>query len=172
MYFETIQQQKKMLNSLAGMLDKAAEYAKGRNFSPDNFVTARLAPDMFPFARQVQVTCDTAKFAASRLTGKEAPKHEDNETTLEQLSARVRATIAFLDGVRAEDFAGSGERHIVLPFMKGQHLLGSDYLTEFVVPNFYFHLGMSYALLRQGGVPVGKMDYIGSLALKDDAAKN
>src|SRR5688572_4111240 len=98
-YFETIKQQIKMLHSLAGMLDKTAEFAKGRSFSPDNFVTERLAPDMFPFARQVQVTCDTAKFAAARLTGKEAPKHEDNETTLEQLSARVRATIAFLEGI-------------------------------------------------------------------------
>lgn len=172
MYFETIKQHIKMLHSLANMLDKAAEYAKGRSFSPDNFLTERLAPDMFPFTRQVQATCDTAKLAAARLTGKEAPKHEDNETTLEQLSTRVRATITFLEGIGEADFAGAGDRHIVLPFMKGQHLLGKDYFVEFVVPNFYFHLGMSYALLRQGGVPVGKMDYLGSLPIKDDAAKS
>lgn len=170
MYFETLKQHIKMLRNLSGFLDKAEEYAKSRNFPSTNYVTARLAPDMFPLSRQIQTVCDTVKLSAARLAGKEAPKHEDNEATLPELQARITKTIEYFETLSEKDFEGAETRKIVLPFMKDHHILGKDYLREFVIPNFYFHLCMSYALLRQAGVPVGKTDYIGNIPFKPDQA--
>ena len=168
MYFETIKQLQKMLRNFSAMLDKASQYAESRSFNSANYLTARLAPDMFPFARQVQSICDGAKYGAARLAGKEAPRHEDNEQTLAELQTRLKSVIEYIDTYKAEDFAGAAERRIVLPWMKGQHILGQDYLMEFMNPNFYFHLSMAYALLRQAGVAVGKLDYLGNLNIKQD----
>jgi len=110
MYFEAFGQMKKMLGQLDKWLEAAATFAKERSFDPNLFLDLRLAPDQFALARQIQVACDTAKLAASRLSGKEAPSHPDTEKTFDELRARVRGVIAYLDGLSASDFdtAASG----------------------------------------------------------------
>jgi hypothetical protein len=122
-----------------------------------------LAPDQFALARQVQATCDTAKLAASRLTGKEAPAHPDTETTLAQLQARVRSVARYLDGFSQSDFEHSASRVVSQPRWEGKVMSGADFFREHALPNFYFHLTHTYALLRHNGVPVGKRDYLGAL---------
>lgn len=164
--YASIVQLKKMLHNLDGWLGKAAEHAANKKFDPNNLVVARLAPDQYALARQVQAAVDAAKYAAARLAGQEAPKHEDNETTLEQLRARVATVVAYLEGFSEADFAGADDRVIQLPFTPGMGISGADYLTELALPNTYFHLCMAYAILRHNGVELGKRDFIGSLNLR------
>lgn len=166
MYHAMLQQMKKQLGQLDKWLDAAAAYAATRSFDPNLYVTFRLAPDQFPFVRQVQSTCDTAKLSVARLTGQDAPKHPDTETTLDELHARIRSVIAYLDGFSAKDLAGAGERVISQPRWEGKTMTGADYFLEHAVPNFYFHLAHAYAILRHNGVPIGKRDYLGSLSLR------
>ena len=120
--------------------------------------------DMFPLAKQVQIACDIAKGAAARLAGIEAPKHEDNEASLEDLRARIAKTLAFIETVPADAIAGADERaiEIVYPSIT-LRFIGRDYLTKFVLPNLYFHVTMTYAILRANGVSVGKGDYLGNI---------
>jgi hypothetical protein len=153
-----------MLKQLDAWLDKAQAHAEDKSFDTSVLVQARLAPDQYPLVRQVQSACDAAKFAAARVTGKEAPAHPDTETTFEQLHARIKAATAYLDTFKEADFQGAEERHVSLPWLEGKYLMGSDYITEAVLPNFYFHLSHAYAILRHNGVALGKMDYIGSLS--------
>ncbi len=164
--YASIQQMKKTLTNLEGCLEKATKYAAARPFDVNVLVTARLAPDQFALARQVQSSCDTAKFAASRLTGKEAPSFPDSEQTIEELRARIRATVAHLDTYKTDDFAGAEARNIVMPRREGKSLKGSDYVMEYAIPNFFFHVTTTYAILRHNGVDVGKGDYLGALSLK------
>jgi hypothetical protein len=164
---DSILQLKKMLTNLDGWIEKAVAHGKAKSFEPDVLVDARLAPDQYAFVRQVQSACDSAKFAAARLSGKEAPKHPDTERTIEELRKRIRACVSFLETFKPADFAGAEERPITLPFMPGKIMSGDDYLIEMVLPNFYFHVTTAYAILRHNGVDVGKMDYIGSLTLRD-----
>ncbi|MBX3200904.1 MAG: DUF1993 domain-containing protein [Labilithrix sp.] len=166
MYYETFGQMKKMLGQLDTWLEKAAAHAKAKSFDPDVFVTLRLAPDQFAFARQIQLTCDTAKLSASRLTGKEAPAQPDTEKTLDELRARVRATIAYLDGFSEQDFAEASTRSVTQPRWEGKTMTGADYFREHAQPNFFFHLAHVYALLRHNGVAVGKRDYLGPLTFQ------
>lgn len=166
MYYETFSQMKKMLSQLDTWLDAAAAHAKAKSFEPDVFLGLRLSPDQFAFARQVQATCDVAKLAASRLTGKEAPAHPDTEKTLDELHARVRSVVAYLDGFTARDFEGAGARVVTQPRWEGKVMSGADYFVEHAVPNFFFHLTHAYAILRHGGVNVGKRDYLGALSLR------
>jgi hypothetical protein len=163
MYFETFQQFKQQLGQVDAWFEKAEAYAKEKSFSPDLYLGFRLAPDQFAFARQVQIACDTAKLGASRLTGKEAPKHDDSEQTLADLSARVKSTIAYLDTFTAKDFEGTAARVITQPRWEGKVMSGADFFLQHVVPNFFFHVSTAYALLRHNGVPVGKRDYLGPL---------
>lgn len=167
LYEASIPQLKKMLNNADKWLDAAVAHAAKKSFDPAVLLTARLAPDQYPLTRQIQAFCDAAKFAAARLTGKEAPKHPDTETTLDELHARIRAVVAYLDTFTAEDFVGSKDRKVELSFMPGKVLSAADYLNEMALPNFYFHATTAYAILRHNGVPVGKMDFIGSLNLQD-----
>lgn len=166
MYEAMFGQMKKQLRQLDGWLVAAEAYAKAKSFDSSVFLGARLAPDQFAFARQVQTTCDTAKLAAARLTGKEAPSHADTETTLEQLRARVSSVLAFLDGLQPADFAGAATRSVTQPRWEGKTMTGADYFLEHAVPNFYFHLAHAYALLRHNGVSIGKKDYLGALTMK------
>lgn len=166
MYEAMFGQMKKQLRQLDGWLVAAEAYAKAKSFDSSVFLGARLAPDQFAFARQVQTTCDTAKLAAARLTGKEAPSHPDTETTLEQLRARVSSVLAFLDGLQPADFAGAATRSVTQPRWEGKTMTGADYFLEHAVPNFFFHLSHVYALLRHNGVPIGKKDYLGALTMK------
>jgi hypothetical protein len=114
----------------------------------------------------VQIACDTAKLAASRVTGKEAPAHADTEQTLEELRARARSVIGYLGGFTAKDFEGAANRVVTQPRWEGKVMSGADYFTEHAVPNFYFHLTTAYSILRHNGVNVGKKDYLGQLSFK------
>jgi hypothetical protein len=167
MYLDTLRQMKKQLGQLETWLAAAATFAAEKKFDPNLFLGFRLAPDQFAFARQVQVACDTAKLAAARLTGTEAPKHEDNEQTLEELRTRVRAVVAYLDRFGAKDLDGAATRVVTQPRWNGKVMSGAAYFLEHAVPNFYFHLTTAYAVLRHNGVPLGKRDYLGELSLRD-----
>jgi hypothetical protein len=166
MYFQTISQMKKMLGQLDKWLDAATSFAKERGFDPNAFLVLRLAPDQFALTRQVQSSCDTVKLAAARLSGKEAPKHADTEATMDELHARVRSVIAYLDGFTAQDFEGAATRVITQPRWEGKTMTGADYFLEHVVPNFFFHSTHTFAILRHAGVNVGKRDYLGALTQK------
>lgn len=153
------------LGNLKALLQKAVAHAEAKKFDPNVLVGVRLAPDMLPLARQVQISSDSAKGAAARLTVTESPKFEDNETTMEQLIARVDKTIAYLRTVDAAKFEGSETRPITLVFPKQtvNFANGHLFLRHFAVPNFYFHVSMTYALLRHNGVAIGKNDYLGQV---------
>jgi hypothetical protein len=166
MYYAMIGQMKKQLAQIDKWLDAAAAHAQAKSFDPNLFLTLRLAPDQFTFARQVQIACDTAKLAASRLSGKDAPAHPDTEQTLDELRARVRAVIAYLDAYSAKDLDGAATRSVTQPRWEGKTMSGADYFLEHAVPNFFFHLGHAYAILRHNGVSVGKRDYLGTLSLR------
>ncbi len=152
------------LSNLSALLDKAAAHSEAKKIDPKVLPAARLIADMFPLSRQVQIACDTAKGAAARLAGVEPPKHEDNETTLAELKARIAKTIDFVGSIKAAQLAGAESREIVLKF-PNQTLTfsGLDYLRKFVLPNLYFHVTTAYALLRQNGVDIGKRDYLGEI---------
>jgi hypothetical protein len=154
---------KKMLGQLDRWLEMAETHAKQKSFDPNLYLGFRLAPDQFAFARQVQIACDTAKLAASRLTGKEAPTQADTEQTLDELRARVQWVINYLDGLSAKDFEGAATVTVTQPRWEGKTMTGADYFLEHAVPNFFFHLTTAYAILRHNGVNLGKRDYLGQL---------
>lgn len=152
----------RLLGNLSAILDKAAAHAEAKKIDPTVFVNARLAPDMYPLSRQVQIATDMVKGCAARLAGLEVPRYEDNETTLSELQARIAKTIAFIQTVSAEQIDGSEEREITLKFgSREMHFLGQAYLLNFVIPNFHFHYTTTYAILRHNGVEIGKRDYVG-----------
>ena|SRR5688572_23962834 len=166
MYHQIFGQFQKQLGQLDKWLSAAESYAQSRAFDPNVFVGLRLAPDQFALGKQVQATCDMAKLAASRLTGKEAPAHPDTETTLAELQLRVRSVLAYLNGLTEKDFAQAATRVVSQPRWEGKVMNGADYFLEHGLPNFYFHLTHTYAILRHFGVPLGKRDYLGALSLK------
>ena len=163
MYYELFGEMKKMLGQINTWLDKAEAYAKEKSFESNSFLSFRLAPDQLAFARQIQIACDTAKLGASRLTGKEAPSQADTEQTIDELRARVKSIITYLDGYSEKDFEGASTRSVTQPRWEGKVMTGKDYFIEHVQPNFYFHASHTYAILRHNGVPVGKRDYLGAL---------
>lgn len=163
MYLDIFAQMKKQLGQMEKWLAAAAAHAETKKFDPNVFLSLRLAPDQFAFARQVQSACDTAKLGASRITGKEAPVQPDNEQTLDELRARVASVVAYLDGYTAKDFEGVAERTVTQPRWEGRVMSTHDYLLEHAMPNFYFHLTHVYAILRHNGVSIGKRDYLGTL---------
>jgi len=167
LYSASVPQITKMLQNLDRWLASAEENAKKRSFDPNVLLASRLAPDQYPLVRQVQAACDAAKFAAARLSGKAPPAHPDTEATMDELHARIRAVVEYLGTFTAADFEGAEARDVVLPFMPGKGMKGEDYLTEMALPNFYFHVNMAYAILRHNGVPLGKVDYIGSMKMHD-----
>jgi uncharacterized protein len=156
------------LNALSGVLDKAQAFAAARKIEPSVLLNMRLCPDMFSLTRQVQVATDLAKNGASRLAGVEPPRYEDNETTIDQLKARLAKTVAYLKTLDPKQIDASADREITFPLgpnNKG-HMKGDDYLNHFVLPNVYFHLTAAYAILRHAGVEIGKQDFLGAIPLK------
>jgi hypothetical protein len=151
-----------MLRTLSTLLDKGAEHMKSKGLKPDTLVEARLAPDMFPLARQVQIACDSAKGAAARLAGQEPPTFEDTEKTLDELKARIRRTLDYISSVPASGFAGAETRRVSFPLMneKVLDMDGVQYLRDWALPNFYFHVVTAYDILRNQGVQIGKQDYL------------
>jgi len=165
--FDVVPQYAKMLHSIEGWLDKAAEHAKAKNFEIDTLLHARLAPDMFSLDRQIQSACDTAKFSAAYLSGKEPPVHPDTEKTVAELRARIQSCLAFLETVKEADVAGAEERKVSPKFLKGKWVRGDQFLLQMSLPNFYFHVTTAYAILRHNGVDVGKTDFIGGMPVRD-----
>src|SRR5512135_2017325 len=151
------------LKNLSAILDKAQAYAEMRKIDPLVLTSARLYPDMFALARQVQIACDTAKGAVARLAGIEVPKHEDSEKTIAELKARIARTLDFIAGVKPAQVDGSEEREIVLKLQGNDvKFKGLQYLLGFAWPNFYFHATTAYDILRHNGVELGKRDFIGN----------
>ncbi len=152
------------LTNLSAILTKAAAYAEARKIDPSVLVNARLAPDMFPLSRQVQIASDGVKGCAARLSGTEIPSFPDTETTFDELQARIKKTIDYLNTITASQIDGSEDRAISLKAGPRElSFKGKDYLLGFVIPNFYFHITATYAILRHNGLDVGKMDYLGSV---------
>ena len=152
----------RMLGNMLAWLDKAEAHATAKKFDPNNFVGMRLTPDMLPFARQIQIASDACKAGVARLAGVEAPKWADDEATLGELRARIRKTIEYAQSIPASQFDGSETREIALPVPGAPRVSGEVFLKSFSLPNFFFHVTMTYALLRQGGVELGKRDYLGA----------
>ncbi|MBV8035845.1 DUF1993 family protein [Roseateles sp.] len=154
----------RMLDNMLHWLDAARAHAEARKFSPDAYLVLRLAPDMLPFTKQIQIASDAAKACVARLAGQEIPKYEDNEATLDELAERIRKTRDYVLSLPAEAFEGSEDREITIPRRSGEPLKfdGLSYLRHYATPNFYFHATTTYALLRHAGVPLGKNDYLGA----------
>lgn len=152
----------KMIPAFQGVLAKAAADAEARNIDPEVFLRGRLAPDMFDFTRQVQIVTDQVKGGLARLAGVEVPSWEDNETSFAELDERLANTLAYAKSFEPGQFEGAESRHIELSFPGVTFTFnGQDYLLNFVLPNFYFHMTTAYGILRHNGVLIGKADYLG-----------
>jgi hypothetical protein len=153
----------RILANMLVWLDRAEAHAQARKFDANNYLGLRLAPDMLPLARQVQIASDAAKACMSRLAGAEIPKWEDNEATVDELRARIRKTIAHVQSFDAAQLEGSDSRPIVVPMRSGDALnfTGETFLKHYALPNFFFHATTMYALLRHAGVELGKADFLG-----------
>ena len=163
MYQVTAPLFQRMLGNLKAILQKGEAYAAAKQIDPATLLGARLHPDMFPLTRQVQIAVDAAKLACSRLSGQDAPKYEDNETTFADLYTRIDNTVAYLASVSAGSIDGQEERDIKIPTRSSVvEMKGQPYLLHWALPNFFFHVTTAYAILRHSGVDVGKMDYLGS----------
>ena len=150
------------LGNLSGLLTKGLASAEARDIDPSILLAARLAPDMHPLSRQVQIASDSAKGAAARLAGVEVPSFADTETTFPELQTRIKQTVDFLQTLKAEQFEGADGKTVTLPLPGGAvDLTGQEFLFGFALPNFFFHVTTAHAILRHNGVPIGKMDYLG-----------
>ena len=152
-----------MLPAMSACLDKAQAYATAKKVDPSVLLQSRLFPDMFPLVKQVQIATDFAKGTVARLAGQEPPKYEDNETTIEQLKARIAKTVDFIKEFKPAQIDGSEERDITL-VLGGQprNFKGEGYLVNFALPNFYFHTTTAYDILRHCGIELGKRDFMGT----------
>jgi hypothetical protein len=152
-----------MLGDLSSILDKAAQHARAKRLDATALVNARLAPDMFTLAQQVQIACDHAKNATARLIGDEPPRFEDTEKTLDELKARIAKTIAYVQSAPPAAFEGAEAREITIPLMEKLVLEvnGVQLLKDWSLPHFYFHVVTAYDILRNQGVEIGKRDYLG-----------
>jgi len=171
LYTITVPPMMKALGALSKILDKAAAYAESKKTPKRTFEEAllndRLIFDQFSLLMQIQRVSDNAKNGIARIAGIEAPKMEDAEKTVAELQARIEKTLAFLKTIKPEQLIGREEAKVSLPYWNGKSLTGFEYATEYLMPNFYFHLVTAYSILRKNGVDVGKDDYIGGLPLKD-----
>lgn len=154
---------KKALTQLLHVMEKGVASAQARKFETNVLVGARLAPDMLPFVKQIQLTSDFAKNSMARLAGVDPPKFEDNETTMDELFARVRKTIEYIDSVAPASLEGSETRDIKIPLRdRTVEFKGLEFLQKWALPNFFFHHVTAYNLLRHNGVDIGKKDFLGA----------
>jgi len=162
MYQASIPQFTKMLNNLSHILKKGEEFAKAKNVDGSILVADRLAVDMLPLSKQVQIACDQVKNGMARLAGLEPPKFDDNETTFAQLQERIAKTIAFANSIKPEQVDGSETKEIQFSIKEWNfEFVGQQYLLTWIIPNFYFHVTTAYNILRHNGVEIGKSDYLG-----------
>ena len=151
------------LNNLSAILTKAADHAEAKKIDPTALINARLFPDMLPLIRQVQITSDTVKAGTARLAQIEVPIFEDNETTFADLQERIAKTIKFLQTIKPEQIDGSEELKIsYFQHGKDKNFIGQPYLLGWILPNLYFHITTTYAILRHNGVEIGKKNYLGN----------
>jgi len=151
------------LQNLSAIMDKAKSHAAAKKIDEQVLTSARLSPDMFALARQVQIACDTAKGAVARLAGVEIPKHEDTEKTFDELKSRIASTLAFIATVKAAQIDGTQDKDVVIKMQgKDVTLKAMQYLLGSAWPNFYFHATTAYNILRHNGVEIGKRDFIGT----------
>jgi len=151
------------LKNLSAMLDKAQAHCEAKKIDPLALTGARLYPDMFAFARQVQVACDTAKGAMARLAAVEIPKYEDSETTFAELKARIAKTVAFIETFKPAQVDGTDDKDLLVKLgPREMQWKGMQYLLGFALPNFYFHAATAYDILRHNGVELVKRDFIGN----------
>ena len=152
-----------MLRSLSHVLDKGAEHASATKSDPAALLNARLAPDMYPLTQQVHLACDQARDTMARLSGQDAPQSENNEETLEELKARIAKTINYIESVREAAFEGAEDRKITIPIPENNidfEMNGLQFLRDWALPHFYFHVVTAYDILRNNGVDIGKRDYM------------
>jgi len=151
-----------MLGNLSHFLDKAQAFVDQKPCDPTALTQFRLAPDMLPFTRQVQIACDAAKNAVARISGVAAPRYEDTEQTLPELKARIQKTLDYLASVPASAIDGTEAKEITFPVGREatRTMLGEAYLKHYALPNMFFHVTTAYAILRHNGVPLGKTDYL------------
>ncbi|CAN5905574.1 DUF1993 domain-containing protein [soil metagenome] len=161
----------KMLNNLLAILAEGEKFAGEKKFDAAVLLQSRLSPDQFSLVQQIRTACDTAKLGAARLTAREkdAPVNEDTEQTMAEVRARIESTLGFLRTLPATAFAGAAERRITQPRWNGKSLSGEEFLIQHVIPNFYFHVATSYAILRHNGVTIGKKNYLGDMPYRDPA---
>ena len=159
----TVPQFSKTLRNLLVILEKSAGHAESKKFETEVLLNSRLAPDQFNLIKQVQIACDTAKLCASRLSGKDAPVHEDKEKTLADVKNRIQQVINYLGTFSSSDFSEAATKKITQPRWEGKWLTGKDYVVHHAIPNLYFHVTTAYSILRHNGVEVGKKDYLGEL---------
>ena len=163
MYAASVPVFRQILTALSAVLDKAEAHAADKKIEPAALLQARLFPDMFPLARQVQVAADFAKGTCARLAGVDVPKYDDVESTFAELRARIATTLAFIASLDQEAIAGSFDRAITTGSgEKIRHFTGQEYLLHYAFPHFYFHATTAYDILRHNGVEVGKKDFVGS----------
>ena len=164
MYSTAVSPMIRSLTNLRNILEKAVAYADAKKIDPAVLVNARLYPDMYPLTRQVQIATDVAKGAVSRLAGQEPPKFEDNESTFPELLARIDKTLILLESFTPDQIDGTEDKTILLPrHDRTSTFTGLGYLTDFALPNVYFHVTTAYAILRHNGVEIGKKDFLGDI---------
>ena len=158
---------KTTLGNLVHILDKAQAHAEARKYDPLVLTQSRLAPDMLPLTKQIQIACDAAKNGVARISGLEAPKFEDNEVSFADLKARIQNTLAWLATVPAAALDGTEDKSITFPVgrEKTRTMTGEAYLKHWMLPNFFFHVVTAYAILRHNGVELGKSDYLAGAGL-------
>ncbi len=164
MYTASVPVFKQLLTALADVLAKAEAHAQAHKIDPAVLLQTRLYPDMFSLVRQVQIACDFAKSVPARLAGVDVPAYEDNEQSFAELQARIAKTLVLLDGLSAAQIDGSEALEIVLRpgTPKEKKLDGQTYLLSYGLPQFFFHVTTTYALLRHNGVEIGKRDFMGA----------
>jgi hypothetical protein len=151
------------------MLLKVVQQGQGKGMSGSVILGLALADDMFPLVKQLQVVTDLAKGAVARLTDLEVPSYEDNETTLDEVYARLDKTVAFLQTVKREDFDGADDKTVEMKYFEGKHFTGRGYFTGFYIQNLNFHATTAYDICRAHGFKIEKADYMGQLPLIDNA---
>lgn len=168
LYDLTVVQFSKMLKNLSVILEKGECFANLKKVDMAVLLNSRLAPDQFNLIRQVQIACDTAKIGVARLTDNldTVPKHDDSETTLAELQARISSVLDYLATFKEADFAHAATIHVSQPRWEGKYLTGYEFAIEHAIPNLYFHITTAYAILRHNGVEIGKKDYLGAMPYK------
>jgi hypothetical protein len=165
---EVIAQLRRQLAQMDTWIDKAQAHATAKKYDANLLLQMRLAPDMFPLVRQYASACDSAKFAAARAAGVQPPSHPDDQVTWDQVRARVRDVVNYLEGFDASKFTNTASAEVRNPRYPGKYIPAADYLFHHSIPNFHFHCAMAYAILRHNGVDLGKADFLGTVPWRDE----